>query len=120
VAPSIRDKDGNIDGIPNVLLEAMAMSKPVIGTRLSGIPEVVREGETGLLVPPGDSTSLATAMEKLISDKESSTRFGQNGRALIEKEYDVRQNVDEQLALLEKAQQTSNTKVETPNGNDHG
>jgi glycosyltransferase involved in cell wall biosynthesis len=108
VAPSIRDKDGNIDGIPNVLLEAMAMSKPVIGTRLSGIPEVVREGETGLLVPPGDSTSLATAMEKLISDKESSTRFGQNGRALIEKDYDVRQNVDEQLALLSAAQQPSN------------
>ncbi|MCP4196964.1 MAG: glycosyltransferase family 4 protein [Proteobacteria bacterium] len=108
VAPSIRDKDGNIDGIPNVLLEAMAMSRPVIGTRLSGIPEVVREGETGLLVPPGDSASLANAMEKLIVDKESSTMFGQNGRTLVEKEYDVRRNIDEQIALLSAAQKPDN------------
>jgi glycosyltransferase involved in cell wall biosynthesis len=104
VAPSIRDKDGNIDGIPNVLLEAMAMQKPVIGTQISGIPEVVREGVTGILVPPADPVSLSNAMEKLIVDPVTATIFGKNGRALIEKEYDVRRNIDKQITLLSKAQ----------------
>ncbi|MCP4606042.1 MAG: glycosyltransferase family 4 protein [Proteobacteria bacterium] len=104
VAPSVRGKDGNIDGIPNVLLEAMAMKRAVIGTDLSGIPEVVRDGVTGFLIPPENPASLSDAMEKLIVDRGSAEALGHNGRALIEAEYDVQRNVDEQIALLCAAQ----------------
>ena len=67
VLPCRQTKDGDIDGIPNVLPEAMAMGVPVISTRLSAIPELIRDGENGLLVSPDDPTALAEAMAALLS-----------------------------------------------------
>jgi glycosyltransferase involved in cell wall biosynthesis len=60
--------NGDRDGIPNVLLEAMAMSVPVVATRVSAIPELVRSGHTGLLVPPAEPAALARAMVRLLTD----------------------------------------------------
>ena len=60
--------DGDRDGIPNVLLESMAMGVPVAATAVSAIPELIRTGETGLLVPPGDPPQLAAAVERLLTD----------------------------------------------------
>ena len=107
IAPSIRDKDGDIDGIPNVLLEAMAMKRPVIGTNLSGIPEVVRNGETGVLVSPENAEELADAMVLLMEDLDFAKRAGEKGRELVEREFDVRRAVDKQIEILAKAQKRS-------------
>jgi glycosyltransferase involved in cell wall biosynthesis len=80
------------EGLPNVLLESMAMSTPVVSTRLAGTPEVVHEGETGLLVEPGDVEALAGAIERIWSDRAAYDRMAAAGRALMEGEFDkVRQ-----------------------------
>ncbi|WP_320169576.1 glycosyltransferase family 4 protein [Maridesulfovibrio sp.] len=62
--------NGDRDGIPNVLAESMAMSVPVVATTVSGIPELIENGKTGLLVEPGDHASMAEAMEKMLTDQE--------------------------------------------------
>ncbi len=100
VAPSVRDREGDVDGIPNVVLEAMALGRPVIGSQLSGIPEVVEPGKTGLLVPPGDAGALAEAMAWLGRHRRAARRFGQAGRARIERDFDVRQNGARMLTAL--------------------
>ncbi|MCG8421603.1 MAG: glycosyltransferase family 4 protein [Proteobacteria bacterium] len=100
IAPSVRDENGNIDGIPNVILEAMASARPVVGTDLSGIPEVVKTGQTGYLVAPGDSRALATAMAELITDPTAAATMGRQARKLIEEHFDVKQNVARQAEIL--------------------
>ena len=67
-----------------VILEAMAAGKAVIGSRIGGIPDVIAEGETGLLVPPGDVTALRDAMARLLADEPLRRRFGQAGRQRAE------------------------------------
>jgi glycosyltransferase involved in cell wall biosynthesis len=76
------------EGLPNVLLESMAMSTPVVSTRLAGTPEVVHEGETGLLVEPGDVEALGGAIERIWADREAYKRMAAAGRALMEREFD--------------------------------
>src|SRR5205814_1859055 len=69
--------DGDRDGIPNVLLEAMAMELAVVSTSVSGIPEVIQNGINGLLVPPGDAAALATAIGCLVDDPALRSRLRQ-------------------------------------------
>jgi glycosyltransferase involved in cell wall biosynthesis len=66
-----------------VLLEAMASGKPLITTRIGGIPDVVVDGETGLLVPPGDAAALRKALVRLVEDGEMRVRFGEAGRRRV-------------------------------------
>lgn len=96
VAPSIQDKYGNIDGIPNVTLEAMALARPVVGTRLSGIPEVVNEN-TGALVDCADVDGLATAIRSLLSDRDGLIRRGKNAQEFVYSHFDVHKNIEIQL-----------------------
>src|SRR5689334_7989553 len=63
-------KDGDRDGLPNVLLEAQSQGLACISTSLSAIPELIEHGVTGLLVPPGDPTAIAEELERLIRDPE--------------------------------------------------
>ena len=65
VAPCVPAADGNVDGLPTVVLEAMACGTPVVATAVTGMPEVVRDGETGILLPPGDAQALARALRGL-------------------------------------------------------
>jgi glycosyltransferase involved in cell wall biosynthesis len=65
VVPSIRDDRGNVDGLPNVLLESMAAGRPVIASRVGGIPDVIESERNGLLVEPGDVDALAVAIRRL-------------------------------------------------------
>jgi colanic acid/amylovoran biosynthesis glycosyltransferase len=97
--PSIVDRQGSMDGIPNAILEAMALETPVVATRLSGIPEVLIPEETGLLVEPGDLDGLTRALERLVCDPELGRRLGRVARALVLERFDIRANV-EQLARL--------------------
>jgi glycosyltransferase involved in cell wall biosynthesis len=75
------------EGLPNVLLEAMALETPVVATRIAGVPRLVRDGENGLLVEPGDARALAAAVCRLAGDPELRARLGRAGRATIEQGY---------------------------------
>jgi glycosyltransferase involved in cell wall biosynthesis len=86
VMPSIRDSAGNIDGLPNVILEAMAAAKPVVATNVAGIPLAVRPELNGLLVPEKDAKALGTALLEAASDPERLLHWGRASRALVESE----------------------------------
>lgn len=75
------------EGLPNTILEAMSAGKAVIASRLGGIPEALIDGETGLLVPPGDHAALAAAVLSLIHNRERLKKMGRDGRALYEKKF---------------------------------
>ena len=92
VLPAVISQDGGRDGIPNVILEAMAMEIPVISTQHSGIPEVVENDVNGLLVPPADEQALAQAMAKLLDDPPLREQLGQNGRQTVLNNFDIEQN----------------------------
>lgn len=81
------------EGIPIVLMEAMAMKIPCVTTRITGIPELIRDGEDGLLVAPSDIQSLAEALERLITDASLRERLGGNGRQRVLEEYNLADNV---------------------------
>jgi glycosyltransferase involved in cell wall biosynthesis len=91
--PCIRTQDGDIDGIPNVLAEAMAMELPVVSTRLSAIPELVEDGVTGLLVPPGDTGALAGALAQLLDRPRLGAELGRNGRRAVLGAFDIERNI---------------------------
>lgn len=76
------------EGLPNVLLEAMSMKTPVVSSRMAGVPEIVRDGETGYMVEPGKSTQLAEAIRKLWSDQSAYKNMSENGRKLMESKFD--------------------------------
>ena len=98
VVPSVLGADGDRDGIPNVILEAMAMQLPVVSTCHSGIPEVVEDGVNGMLVPPADASALADALARLLDDPDSRRRFGQRGRQTVVERFDVERNVTQLMA----------------------
>jgi glycosyltransferase involved in cell wall biosynthesis len=79
------------EGHPLSVMEAMAAGRPVIATAVGGVPEVVRPGETGLLVAPGDFQALATAMERLAGDAAERERLGRNGARIAAERFDVSQ-----------------------------
>ena len=91
--PSTIAKDASMDGIPNVILEAFALETPVVSTRLSGIPEVVRDGETGVLVDPDDPHALATALRDVLAHPETHRARARRGRDLVATTFDPDRNV---------------------------
>jgi glycosyltransferase involved in cell wall biosynthesis len=91
-APAIVAKDGNRDGLPTTILEAMALGVPCISTDVTGIPEVLKDNETGLLVPQNNSVELANAIERLLNDSKLAISLARNARNLIESNFDIRKN----------------------------
>lgn len=87
-APCVVGADGNADGLPTVLLEAMALGTPCVSTDVTGITEAVRDGETGRIVPQHDAGALADAIAGLIDDPETATRLARSARALVERDFD--------------------------------
>lgn len=84
------------EGLPNVVMEAMAAAKPVVATCVGGVPELVQEGVNGYIVPPGDSEALAAAMMKMMALPEVERRaMGRAGRAHIESNYSLERVVDQ-------------------------
>jgi glycosyltransferase involved in cell wall biosynthesis len=80
--------DGDRDGIPNVLVEAMACGLPVVATGISGIPELVEDGVNGLLVAPDDPGELAAAILRVARDPELARRLGAAGRVTVAERFD--------------------------------
>jgi glycosyltransferase involved in cell wall biosynthesis len=99
---SVTDREGASDVFPTVIIEAMATARPVVSTRLAGIPELVVHGETGLLLAPGDASALAQALGQLIRHSELRWRYGDAGRARIEQHFRIEHTVTPLIELLEK------------------
>jgi colanic acid/amylovoran biosynthesis glycosyltransferase len=91
--PCIVTADGDRDGLPTVLLEAMAKALPVVTTTVTGGPEIVVHGETGFLCEPGDATGLADALQAAISDPFKASAMGAVGRLRAERLFDLTINV---------------------------
>jgi glycosyltransferase involved in cell wall biosynthesis len=101
VAPSVPTSGGKREGLPVVLIEAMAAGVPVVASHLSGIPELVEDGVTGLTVPPGDPDAIAAAIERLLADPGLAASYARAGRARIEAEFDLDRNAARLSALFE-------------------
>jgi glycosyltransferase involved in cell wall biosynthesis len=84
VVPSVRDDSGNVDGLPNTVLEALASGTPLVSTPAGGIASVIEDGRTGVIVPERDAPALATALAHLLRDPERRAAMGRAGRALAE------------------------------------
>ena len=95
------------EGMGRVLLEAQAMGKPVIGTWVGGIPDVIREGESGLLVPPRDAEALSTALISLLKDPERCQKMGIVARGWVNATFGVEEMVSKISRLYEELLQTS-------------
>ena len=88
------------EGLPVVLMEAMAAGKPVIATRVGGVSELVEDGISGFLVPPGDVESLAQSICQIADDPDLRKRMGEAGRAMVRREFDVRHEAARIAALF--------------------
>jgi glycosyltransferase involved in cell wall biosynthesis len=99
VLPAIVDSHGDTEGLGVVLLEAMSYRKPVIGTNVGGIPDIIHHEVTGLLVEQKDPGALAEAIERLFEDREFARRLGQQGAAYVQQRFDWSHIVDQVEAL---------------------
>jgi glycosyltransferase involved in cell wall biosynthesis len=86
VVPSVRDPSGNVDGLPNVVLETLASGTPLVASPAGGIGAVVKDGTTGLLAPEADVPAIAASIERLLDDRSLAVRIGQAGRAWAARE----------------------------------
>ena len=103
VLPSVQTPDGNQDGIPVALMEAMALGLPVISTRVSGIPELVVDGVSGLLVAPGDAVALADAIERLLNDPALRELLSRQGSAAVRARHDISRSVAQMQEIFSEA-----------------
>src|SRR5688500_16341266 len=108
-APCVVGEDRNRDGLPTVLLEAMALGTPCVSTDVTGIPEGLRDGETGPSVPQRDPAALAAAIERLLDDPHLRVALSRRARRLVETSFDIDRN-SERLRELFRA--TSKPRVE--------
>jgi glycosyltransferase involved in cell wall biosynthesis len=99
-APCIVANDGDRDGLPNVIQEALALGLPVVATDVTGIPEVIQPGKTGLRVPQRDPEALAASIAQLLEDSALRVRLATEGRRLIEVEFDIRRNTQHRRHLF--------------------
>lgn len=100
LVPSVTATDGDEEGIPVVLMEAMIAGVPVIATRHGGIPELVIDGETGLLVPERDSQALAAALTRMISDQPLRASLVRGAREQVVAQHDLTHQNDELFRLI--------------------
>ncbi len=101
--PCIKMPDGDMDGIPVAMMEAMVCEVPVVSTAISGIPELVEDGRTGCLVPEKDADALAKILEELLADADRIQRFGEAARARVLTDFSISQNAAKLRELIEES-----------------
>jgi glycosyltransferase involved in cell wall biosynthesis len=104
VVPYLRRADAvafpsRCEGVPNAMLEALAVARPVVATTTGGIPDVVRDAEHALLVPPADHHALATALERVLGTED--TGMGSRGRVIVTEHHSWRQHIGMRRLLYE-------------------
>ena len=102
VLPCVISKNGDRDGIPNVMIEALAMKTPVISTTVSGVPEIIKNNNTGMAVEPRNTAQLTEAMIKMINTPDDAIVFAENGRKLVEEKFDIKKNIRELVSIFIK------------------
>ncbi|HEU4522576.1 MAG TPA: glycosyltransferase family 4 protein, partial [Thermoanaerobaculia bacterium] len=100
--PSIIAADGQMEGIPVALMEAMASARAVVTTKISGIPELVDDGVNGLLVEPGDAPAFARAMKELLRDQNRAAEMGRRGQQKVRAEFTLPDCVRQLIARLDE------------------
>lgn len=103
VLPAVRDAKGDTEGLGVVLLEALRFERPVVGSDIGGIPDIIVDGETGLLCPPGDERALAAAIGRLIEDPALARRLAAEGRRRAVTHFGWSHVVDATSAAYERA-----------------
>ncbi len=98
--PSVVARDGDRDGIPNVIIEAMSQGLPVVASDVSGIPEIVRPGRTGWLVPPGEVSGLADAIGEVMDRPDEARQRAMAGHELVREQFDAGRNAASLLTLF--------------------
>ncbi len=102
VLACVETKEGDIDGIPVSLMEAMALSKPVISTNISGIPELIESGVDGILTEQKNPSSLAEAIKTILNDREYAAGLGKKARLKIETKFNINKNMDQLADIFKK------------------
>jgi colanic acid/amylovoran biosynthesis glycosyltransferase len=100
VLPSVVDSDGGMDNLPTVIMEAMATGLPIVSTHVGGIPEMVIENETGLLVQPGNTAAMADAIQRVITDPLLAANLGHAGYERARELFSIEKNVRKLCELL--------------------
>ncbi|MEN8207501.1 MAG: glycosyltransferase family 4 protein [Pseudomonadota bacterium] len=116
-APCLVSNDGDRDGLPTVLIESMALGTPCVSTDVTGIPEIVIDNKTGLLVPQHDAQLLATAIRHLLDSASSRVQLATHARQLVETHFDISRNSQTMRSfILDNTESTlnSNTYARTP------
>jgi len=103
VVPSVRDQKGNVDGLPNTTLEAMACGRALVASRVAGIPEVVVDGQNGLLVEEKNPPQLASAISRLLESPWMAAELGVANRSKVEKELTWRRIARDVVKVYEQA-----------------
>jgi glycosyltransferase involved in cell wall biosynthesis len=98
--PCVKTVEGDMDGIPVAMMEAMACNVPVVSTGISGIPELVEDGITGRLAPENDVNALAQILEELLGDRETIEQFGKAGRERVLKDFNISANAAKLRELI--------------------
>ncbi len=98
--PSVKTPDGDMDGIPVSMMEAMASEVPVVSTNISGIPELVEDGRTGRLAPEKDVNALAQILKELLANMDKIKRFGKAGRKRVLKDFCISENAAKLRELI--------------------
>jgi glycosyltransferase involved in cell wall biosynthesis len=102
VLPAIRDAKGDVEGLGVVLIEALLHARPVVASDSGGIRDIVRDGETGLLVPPGDAAALAAALRRVLEEPELAVRLVQTGRRHVATHFSWDTIIDRLAALYDR------------------
>ena len=109
--PCVVEADGGMDNLPTVIAEAMAAGLPVVSTALAGVPEMVVDGQTGLLVPPRSPERLAGALARMLAEPVTAEAFGQEGRRRARKRFAAKNTARELKGLL-----LERTEIDPPRG----
>ena len=102
VMPSVVARDGQMEGIPVAVMEAMASRLPVVASSLSGIPEAVKHESTGLLVTPGQAAELAGAIGRVLSDPTAAREMGERARGVVQREFRLEACVSDLLRQIDR------------------